>query len=101
LVRMVQKSNEGLEIFNNLEIKGTKRWRKDPPEKCPYCGNCDCITGVEVIAAYDGHLFWECDECGEKMLRFTKQTTVKHLAKTAGLYIDLERMRDICHEPPN
>jgi hypothetical protein len=37
----------------------------------------------------------------EKLLRFTKATTAKHLAKTDGLYIDLERMKDICLEPPN
>ena len=85
---MVPKSNAGIEIFDNLEIKGTKRWRNEPPEVCPYC-------------AYEGPLFWECDECGEKMLRFTKQTTAKHLAKTDGLYIDLEAMKDICLEQPN
>lgn len=101
MVRMVSKSNAGLEIFDGLEIKGTKRWRKEPPKVCPYCSKEDCITGVEVIAAYDGALFWECEECGEKLLRFTKATTAKHLAKTDGLYIDLERMKDICLEPPN
>lgn len=101
MVRMVPKSNAGIEIFDNLEIKGTKRWRNEPPEVCPYCAKEDCISGVEVIAAYEGPLFWECDECGEKMLRFTKQTTAKHLAKTDGLYIDLEAMKDICLEQPN
>tara|TARA_R110002020_G_scaffold67823_7_gene177990 strand:- start:838 stop:1134 length:297 start_codon:yes stop_codon:yes gene_type:complete len=98
---MVQKSNAGLEIFDNLRIQGTKRWRNDPPSTCPYCSREDTIFGVEVIAAYDGTLYWECDHCEEKMLRFTKQTTVKHLAKTDGLFIDLEGLRDICYEEPN
>ena len=47
------------------------------------------------------NLFWECDDCGERMLRFTKQTTVKHLRKTEDLFIDLEGMENICQQPPN
>ena len=99
---MVSKSISGIEIFNNLRIKGTKRWKKEPPDVCPYCSSKDCIHGIEVIAAYNGTLFWECDSCGEKMLRFTKQTTVKHLAKTSELHIDLEGLENIWeHQQPN
>tara|TARA_R110002110_G_scaffold861_4_gene3284 strand:- start:6085 stop:6381 length:297 start_codon:yes stop_codon:yes gene_type:complete len=98
---MVQTSNAGLDIFDNLKIQGTKRWRTEPPLVCPYCSEEDSIYGVEVIAAYDGTLYWECESCEEKMLRFTKRTTVKHLAKTDGLYIDLERLKDIWEEEPN
>ena len=98
---MVSKSLSGIDIFNNLEIKGTKRWRTDPPKKCPYCGSEDCIHGIEVIAAYNGTLFWECEHCGEKLLRFTKQTTAKHLAKTKDLHIDLEGLENIWESEPN
>ena len=98
---MVQKSNAGLEIYDNLKIQGTKRWKDDPPSTCPYCAEEDTIYGVEVIAAYEGTLYWECEKCEEKMLRFTKRTTVKHLAKTDELYIDLEGLRDIWLEEPN
>ena len=73
---MVQTSNAGLKIFNNLKIQGTKKWRKEPPMTCPYCADVGSIYGVEVIAAYDGTLYWECENCEEKMLRFTKETTV-------------------------
>lgn len=97
---MVSESIRGIDMFNNLNIKGTKRWRKKAPEKCPYCGSTH-VTGIEVLCAYEGPLFWECEECGEKMLRFTKQTTVKHLKKTEGLFIDLEGMETICQQPPN
>ena len=98
---MVSKSLSGIDIFNKLEIKGTKRFRHEPPEVCPYCSSKDTIGGIEVIAAYDGVLFWECEHCGEKLLRFTKQTTVKHLAKTKDLHIDLEGLENIWDTVPN
>jgi len=99
---MVSQGISGLEIFNNLNIKGTKRWRKEPPKKCPYCSAENSVYGIEVIAAYTGTLYWECDKCGEKMLRFTKQTTVKHLHKTTELHINLEGLENIWeHQQPN
>jgi DNA-directed RNA polymerase subunit RPC12/RpoP len=98
---MVSESISGIDIYNKLEIKGTKRWKKDPPDVCPYCSTYDSVCGIEVIAAYNGVLFWECEHCNEKMLRFTKQTTVKHLAKTSDLYIDLEGLETIWESEPN
>jgi len=98
---MVSKSISGLTIFKNLKIKGTKRWKKEPPKVCPYCSEEDTIFGIEVIAAYNGTLFWECESCGEKMLRFTKQTTVKHLHKTSELHIELEGLETIWEQVPN
>lgn len=101
MVRLVQKSNSGLDIFNKLDIQGTKRWSKAPPDNCPYCSEPKTVYGIEVIAAYDGVLFWECDHCQKRMLRFTKETTVKHLAKTSDLHIDLEGLEDIWEQLPN
>ena len=98
---MVSKSNTGLSIFKKMKFKGTKRFRKEPPNICPYCSSTDTIGGIEVIAAYDGVLFWECEHCGEKLLRFTKQTTVKHLDKTKDLHIDLGELENIWDTVPN
>ena len=96
---MVSKGVRGIDMFNNLNIKGTKKWRKKPDE-CAHCKS-KTVTGIEILCAYEGALFWECDDCGERMLRFTKQTTVKHLRKTEDLFIDLEGMENICQQPPN
>jgi len=98
---MVSKSINGIEIFNNLSIKGTKRWKLDPPDICPYCSTHESILGIEVVAAYDGILFWECSNCKEKMLRFTKETTIKYLNKTCDLHIDLSSMEELMKMEPN
>jgi len=101
---MVQESCgdiTGSSLFDNLGIKGTKRWRKEPPDVCPYCSRQKTIHGIEIIAAYDGTLFWECEACEERFLRFTRRTTVKHLQKTCELHIDLEGLKDIWQQEPN
>lgn len=110
---MVQKSKEnivydtvnfnltsGQAIFDKLAFKGTKRWRKAPPEQCPYCCATE-IQGVEILGAKDGALFWECDTCAERMLRFTQVTTIKYLEKTVDLYVDLEGLANIWEQLPN
>jgi formate dehydrogenase maturation protein FdhE len=101
---MVQESYSditGSSLFKNLNIKGTKRWRKEPPEVCPYCASKETIHGIEILAAYEGALFWECEVCDEKFLRFTRRTTIKHLQKTCELHIDLEGLHNICEQEPN
>jgi hypothetical protein len=113
---MVQKSKEdvivyealesgsdfssGTDIYTKLEFKGTKRWKKEPPDYCPYCSG-DEIQGVEILGAFEGPLFWECNKCAERMLRFTKSTTIKHLEKTVDLFVDLEGLVDIWEQQPN
>ena len=98
---MVSKNIDGVGIFNNLSIKGTKRWKVEPPDICPYCSKQKSIFGIEVIAAYDGILFWECSNCNEKMLRFTKETTIKYLNKTCDLHVDLSNMENLIEMEPN
>jgi|TARA_R110000751_G_scaffold199671_1_gene304462 formate dehydrogenase maturation protein FdhE len=90
----------GKDIFNKLAFKGTKRWRKEAPELCPYCCG-DEIQGVEILGAKDGPLFWECSMCAERMLRYTQTTTIKYLEKTVDLYVDLEGLANIWEQLPN
>jgi transposase-like protein len=88
-----------LALIEKFNIKGTKHWRKKP-DLCPYCRSDD-ISGVEILGAYGGDLFWECDDCHEFLLRFTKRTTEKHLQKTRGLHIDLDRWEELWEQLPN
>ena len=59
------------------------------------------MKDVEVLAAYEGPLFWECETCGIQLLRFSKRTTDKHLSKLKELYFDLEEMDTLCEGLPN
>jgi len=101
MVQEVYSDITGNSLFENLNIKGTKRWGEEPPDVCPYCSGQKTIHGIEIIAAYDGTLFWECEACEEKLLRFTKRTTIKHLQKTCELHIDLEGLEYIWEQEPN
>jgi len=90
----------GSDIYDRLEFHCTKKWKEQPPTLCPRCGHT-VINGVEILGAYRGPLFWECVRCGEKMLRFSKKTTIRHLEKTVDLYVDLEGLNRIWEEIPN
>ena len=92
-------SDGGKEIFEKLEIKGSKRY-KDAPEKCNVCSHTE-IIGIELLGAKNGVLYWECERCQERFLKFTKQTTIKHLHKASKLWIDLGGLPNICEELPN
>ena len=59
------------------------------------------MKDVEVLAAYNGPLFWEWETCGVQLLRFSKRTTDKHLKKLKELFFDLEEMDTICEGLPN
>ena len=87
------------EPFDKFNIKGTKFWY-ERPEKCPYCGYTD-VTGVEILGAYEGDLFWECSNCEQFLLRFTVKTTKKHLKKIEDLHFNLEDWETIWQGPPN
>ena len=103
---MVQTNNrnivatDGKDIFDRIGFKGSKRWRYAPPDVCPSC-NDSAVQGVEIIGAYIGLLFWECEGCKEPYLRFTEKTTIKYLEKTMDLFIDLEDLDNICKQLPN
>jgi len=67
-----------------IGILGEKRFRKRP-DKCPCC-NEDGIMGVEVLGAYPGTLLWQCMQCDERFLRFTKKVTDALLLKVKDTY---------------
>ena len=75
-------------LTDSLEVE-TELIYKDKPDSCPHCES-NFITGVEVMGGYDGVLLWECDECDEMMLRFTKDTTEKYLQLAKGLWTNPE-----------
>ncbi len=75
-------------IIEELEIDTSLIYKKKPDE-CPCCSS-DNIKGLEVMATYDGNLFWECYECEALFLRFNEKTTLKYLKKAVGLWTNPE-----------
>jgi hypothetical protein len=81
------------------KIIGNKSF-PDKPATCPHCYS-EKMKDVEVLGAYNGPLFWECEHCSVQLLRFSKRTTDKHLNKLKDLHFDLEELDNICEGPPN
>lgn len=75
-------------VIEELEID-TSLIYKNKPSKCPSCSSSN-IKGIEVMATYDGNLFWECYKCDSIFLRFNKKTTTDYLQKAEGLWTNPE-----------
>ena len=50
------------------------------PKKCPYCGDKK-IEGLEIIGIKEGALFWECETCLFKFLKYSIRTTLDFLGE--------------------
>ena len=78
-------SPEGVLVDNLLELSDGDSISKSKPNKCKRCGGL-VILGVEIMGAYDGILFWECDICENTILRFKRDLTEKYLQLAKGLW---------------
>jgi len=65
--------------------EGSNNAQKSRPKKCIRCKS-PRILGVEIMGAYDGILFWECDVCENTILRFKEDVTEKYLQLAKGLW---------------
>ena len=84
-----------------FRISGRKVFHKEP-ERCPYCNSDEGFCGIEILGAHNGPLFWECESCKRRLLRFTEKTTIKKVKSTDELFYDLEKMEeDLWLEIPN
>jgi len=45
--------------------------------KCPACGYQGALIGIEITGVYDGILYWECDNCGERFHRWPKGSPLR------------------------
>ena len=79
-------SPEGNLVENLLELSnGDTSVSKKRPKKCPKCKSRN-ILGVEIMGAYDGILFWECDICEYTILRFKPEKTEEYLQLAKGVW---------------
>ena len=80
-------SEDGNLVENLLDdsMEDSKDVHKTRPKKCTRCKSSK-ILGVEIMGAYDGILFWECDICENTILRFKEELTEKYLQLAKGLW---------------
>ncbi len=71
-------------ILKKFGVDSTKSYR-NKVDKCSKCGSRE-ITKLEVLGAYDGTLFWNCDDCLALHLRFSPGYTEKLLRKAKALW---------------
>ena len=78
---------DGNLVKNLLDLSGgnSNYVSKTRPSHCSDCGSSK-VVGVEVMGAYDGILFWECDICEYTTLRFKEELTEKYLQLAKGVW---------------
>ena len=78
---------DGSLVENLLDnsIEGSEEAHKTRPKRCIRCKSSE-IVGIEIMGAYNGILFWECDKCENTILRFKEELTEKYLQLAKGLW---------------
>ena len=69
---------ETKKCLDKLEVLYAYKVFKDKPKKCPHCGY-EILQGLEIVGAKEGALFWECDECMFKFLKYSIKNTLEFL----------------------
>jgi hypothetical protein len=69
----------------SLGIRSNAKVYKKKPKKCTHCGSTS-IVRIEVLGAYRGTLFWECDRCERLFCRLPVEETEKCLQKGKGMW---------------
>ncbi len=90
----------GKEIIETFSIKDKEVKFPELPGSCPHCSSPH-IAGVEVVGAFDGILFWQCEECREYLLRFGYAKTLNKLDDSAELLIDIDEWEKVWKNPPD
>ena len=92
--------SEGKQIIEVFSIKQRGKSFPELPNACPHCSSPN-IAGVEVVGAFDGILFWQCEICSEYLLRFSYNKTLGKLEDHAELLIDIDDWEKVWKNPPD
>ena len=71
-------------ILKQFGVDTSKSYRSKV-DKCTACGSPN-ITKLEVLGAYDGTLFWNCEDCLNLHLRFSRSHTERLLRKASRFW---------------
>jgi hypothetical protein len=74
----------GYKLIKYLKLLDNE-YTKKRPSKCKVC-QLETITGIYLLGARDGILYWQCNECRTDYLRYTVRTTEKYLQKATKVY---------------
>ena len=92
------KSNTG-DILIDLGITGTK-FSRGIPSSCSKCESKK-FFGLEILGACNGPIFWVCESCETKVMKFSKKTTLKYLEKANELYSSPNDWEDFPYQESN
>ena len=80
-------------FFELLDIYKDKQFRK-PPKNCVSCNSTD-IVSLEILGIDKEVIFWECEVCGKKHMKYSKSYTYKLLNTLKDCYINPDDFIDI------
>ena len=72
------------DMVSKIGVLGTKRFA-NKPSPCPCC-NKDAVLGVAVLGCQKETLIWQCMNCEERFLKYTRQKTNKFLDLVKDTY---------------
>tara|TARA_R110002074_G_scaffold16068_3_gene54097 strand:+ start:598 stop:870 length:273 start_codon:yes stop_codon:yes gene_type:complete len=85
--------------IDGFNIRGKKQSLNQPE----YCYRCvsDDIAGIEIIGAMEEPLIWECNSCGNHMLKFSEEKTEKLLQRAPEISLTTEEWNSAWQGKPN
>mgnify|MGYP003123360502 FL=1 len=86
-------------FYKEFNVKG-ERYFHVKPDECWICGHKK-IGYIELIGVQTGAIFWECDLCSARFLRYPPDDTRHMLKEAEKLFYDLENLGNIHLELPN
>lgn len=84
LLKDVKKVEKTGDILIDLGVVGTK-FSKEAPTSCSKCDSDD-FFGLEILGAGLGPIFWVCNNCDKKVMKYSQKTTLKYLNEASELY---------------
>ena len=80
--------------LDELEVLYSYKVFKKKPKKCPHCGS-ENLEGLELVGIKEGALFWECDECLFKFLKYSIKNTLDYLKEGDGYWYNPNNWKNI------
>ena len=71
-------SCKSVKCLEKLEVLHEYKPFKHKPKQCPNCESKK-LDGLEIIGAGEGAIFWECDNCMFKFLKYSIEDTLELL----------------------